>query len=41
MGAALVLVELFGGEADDLGGGTILIGLVHVVVAQVNLAVQV
>ena len=41
VGAALVLVEILGGEADDLGGGAILLRLVHVVVAQVNLTVQV
>ena len=42
VGAALALnIELLGGQADDLSGSAILIGLLHVVVAQVDLAVEV
>jgi len=41
VGTTLIFVEFLGCEADDLGLRTITLGLVHVIVAQINLAVQV
>lgn len=41
VGAALAIIEILGGKADNLGLRTIISGLVHVVVAQINLAIQV